>query len=244
MKRLLHILAFVFVSTSIFSQIDIEANLTSDIKFKGEDLTDSILDLSVHIDLANIGDEMASLKWEILTPSETCMDEWGFYVCDNNFCYDEFTPTNYDPDGSGINFPSELNPGENYDFILHLKPYTVAGCCTVTINFYSIDDLDTVVETIEMEIHVNSTDCLELVATNDLYFKDIQLFPNPTNNRIQFSDVEKIHSVQLTDVFGKTHKNLQFQQGIDLSTFDNGIYFLTVRDKDNTSLKSFKVVKH
>ncbi len=245
MKRILPIFLFIAIGLSpVFAQIDIVADLKSDTNFKGQDLTDSILDLSIHIDLSNLGTDIANLKWEILTSSDTCMEEWGIFVCDNNFCYDETVSTNYDPEGSGINFPSVLDPGETYDFVLHVLPYTVAGCCTVTLDFSTIEDPETIIESLELEIHVNSADCLELVAVEDPYIAALEIYPNPTQAMVQLSNLDRISSLSISDVYGNTIEDVKYDGGLDMQNFKAGIYFLSAFDKRRNLLKTFRLVKN
>jgi len=245
MKRFLLLCFLVPIGFSpLFSQIDIQTVLRSDILFKGQDMTDSTLDLSVHIDVSNFGNEVANLKWEIVTSGDTCMDEWGLYVCDNNFCYDETVPTNYDPDGTGINFPSVVNPGETYDFVLHVVPYMFTGCCTVHIEFSTIEEPDVIIESLELEIHVNSQECSELVAVEDPYITALSIFPNPTNGKVQFSNLDRIETVRITDVFGNSLLRQANANSLNIEGLKEGMYFLSALDAKGNLLKTFKLIKN
>ena len=73
----------------------------------------------------------------------------------------------------------------------------------------------------------------------------ISVSPNPTNGIVEINGVDTIRfSVELIDVTGKiriTESNNQSQ--IDISTFQNGIYFLKIKNNQTNEITVKKIVK-
>ena len=90
---------------------------------------------------------------------------------------------------------------------------------------------------------VSSTDELEIV-------KDIEVFPNPTTDKIQFAGLEDWNNtiqIVVTDQLGQLISKTEYEKnallnGINtLSTLMNGVYYITLSDTDKTA--SQRVVK-
>jgi hypothetical protein len=82
-----------------------------------------------------------------------------------------------------------------------------------------------------------------ITATQVLEKKIINVYPNPTNNKITVESNEVINSFELHDITGKLLKNevVSSKFEVDLSNFKNGIYFLTLNEKGKQVHK--KIVK-
>lgn len=92
---------------------------------------------------------------------------------------------------------------------------------------------------------------LIVTSLNEIYDSGIQAkaFPNPTSNFVMLSiegnntsDLE----YKLTSVSGSlllSEKNLSEQQKISMSQYRSGIYFLTVSNRKNNNIHTFKIIK-
>ncbi|WP_372648135.1 T9SS type A sorting domain-containing protein [Draconibacterium sp.] len=74
-------------------------------------------------------------------------------------------------------------------------------------------------------------------------------YPNPTSNFIMLS-IEGNNTSDpeytLTNVSGSlllSEKNLSEQQNISMNQYKSGIYFLTVSDRRNNNIHTFKIIK-
>ncbi|WP_167026229.1 T9SS-dependent choice-of-anchor J family protein [Chryseobacterium sp. Tr-659] len=112
-------------------------------------------------------------------------------------------------------------------------------------------------QTVYVAIHATDTNQLALLAdtfvvdaapvlTTSEAIKikdDAKIYPNPFTDYVHISDIDHVSSVLVSDVSGKTVKNISNpQKEINLSGLQPGSYFITVRYK-NQSVKTFKSVK-
>lgn len=74
-----------------------------------------------------------------------------------------------------------------------------------------------------------------------------KIFPNPSNGivYVQPSNELDVYSLQLMDVSGKLllQKDGQGQMGLDLHSYANGIYFLSIMNSKQALKHSFKIIK-
>jgi len=72
---------------------------------------------------------------------------------------------------------------------------------------------------------------------------DVICFPNPTNSILNFNNLKENTNIIITDINGKVVLlNNYTGNKLNISSFDNGIYFLTLRNND--SIKTIKIVKN
>lgn len=78
----------------------------------------------------------------------------------------------------------------------------------------------------------------------------IQVFPNPTNDIITISIIQKKHEVfviELSDVTGQKviQKEMRSDsEELDLTNYASGIYLLRIWNKNLAHTKTFKIIKH
>ena len=68
-----------------------------------------------------------------------------------------------------------------------------------------------------------------------------KIYPNPANKYLNISSTKKIKKIVLRDINSKTFSIKKFVNRIDVSRFNNGIYFLQVSFEDNT-IKNSKII--
>lgn len=68
--------------------------------------------------------------------------------------------------------------------------------------------------------------------------------PNPTNQYLNITSLKKIKQIVLRDINSKIFYVNEIENRIDLSKFNNGIYFLQVYFKDNTTKNSKIIINH
>ena len=81
------------------------------------------------------------------------------------------------------------------------------------------------------------------LGLNDLDSKSVHVFPNPTENQVTISMSFVDALLTITDAQGKTHYVNQVTNGqlIDLSSYEDGVYFLSIETESGKVLK--RIVK-
>jgi hypothetical protein len=85
---------------------------------------------------------------------------------------------------------------------------------------------------------------LKVLATSEVaQKKDLKIYPNPFTDVISISDIEKVKSVSVIDLSGRTLKVIEnISSEINLSDLKTGLYILNVQYKDG-SISSHKIIK-
>ena len=81
------------------------------------------------------------------------------------------------------------------------------------------------------------------LGLGDLDSKSVQVFPNPTENHVTVTMTSANARLTITDAQGKTHYVNQITNGqlIDLSSYEDGVYFLSIETESGKVLK--RIVK-
>lgn len=116
-----------------------------------------------------------------------------------------------------------------------IHTYTDSGTYNVMLIAYYSDCSDTVYHTVIV--------CND-VGIEELYYKDLSIYPNPTNNSLNVVG-DNIHSVEIFDITGKlvyTEECKKMHNIIDVKPFNPGLYFIIIQTND--SLFSEKLIIH
>ncbi len=74
----------------------------------------------------------------------------------------------------------------------------------------------------------------------------ISVYPNPATNNVTISSTENLQSIAIYDILGKqifTKTSNNSSETIDVSSFDNGVYFARILS-ENSVLSTIKIVKN
>lgn len=132
---------------------------------------------------------------------------------------------NFTETGSFDVFPN--GNGAGYDGAWNVYPYFDSGTILISALWYGTPS------------YVGGMFLVQpsgLLATEDDTYNNFTLYPNPVTNELRIdggtADIQKI---QITDISGKTlYTNEAYSStktSLDLSSFSNGIYFVTINDK-------------
>ncbi len=85
------------------------------------------------------------------------------------------------------------------------------------------------------------------VLSNNSFFNDknIAVYPNPATNNVTISTTENLQSIAIYDILGKqifTKTSNNSSETIDVSSFDNGVYFARILS-ENSVLSTIKIIK-
>ncbi len=116
--------------------------------------------------------------------------------------------------------------------------FTMPGTYTVTLTITdSSGNTDAVTVTVTV---TDSTLSIDTVETND---KVIVIYPNPTDAILHIKTDATIKQINVFDISGKQIlKTTQSQNTIDVSQFNNGVYFIQFKTENHTINKRF--IKH
>lgn len=83
------------------------------------------------------------------------------------------------------------------------------------------------------------------VGTEDLFDESqLAVFPNPVSDWLNLqTDIPDIETVQVHDVLGRLVLQSQFQPLLDVHTLNTGTFVVSLFDKQNQFLHSFKINK-
>lgn len=85
-------------------------------------------------------------------------------------------------------------------------------------------------------------DCQLNTSLSYLKETNLAIYPNPSSDIINLRSDDKIENFEIYDLNGsKVTVNIEQNQSINISTFNNGIYFLRI--KSNEEIKSYKFIK-
>ena len=134
-----------------------------------------------------------------------------------------------------INEPN--NADTNCNFVQHQQKIINYGNTVPTFPNYRLGAL-----------HNSLCDSLPTtIASGELLSRVLKIYPNPSsfnlNVELENSNLEK-QELKITDLSGKLIFQSEFQHKtiVDISNFQNGIYFLSVKNKLATSYSEFSVI--
>ena len=68
----------------------------------------------------------------------------------------------------------------------------------------------------------------------------LEIFPNPTYDKLNLSDINNLSLVEITDQIGKKIKSISTpKQSIDVSDLENGVYFIELIYKNQKKIRRF-----
>lgn len=85
--------------------------------------------------------------------------------------------------------------------------------------------------------NANPINCITTSITKNNFNTNIQIFPNPSNNILNFS--ETVESISITDVTGKQIQQQNNTQKISIVELENGIYFIHLKSSTYFSTQKF-----
>ena len=155
---------------------------------------------------------------------------WLTWVCDKNLCYD-FTFLS-----CPLNKPNVLAPNESFDLQVHMNPRDSIGTANYEINV--LDSQGNILAPITgvFEISVSS-------SSKDLTDVNLSIYPNPTHNYFQVSELPNLKYVELFNIVGNKVRsydaapNKQYQVG-DLM---DGMYLVRLISNTGSTLKTLRL---
>ena len=144
-------------------------------------------------------------------------------------------------EGAQIDIPVELMPGDTSRLDLYYKPNGVKGCCSPYINLRDFDNPGNVLATALYDV------CIDDVTTSvtEQEKASLKVYPNPTADYISISTNDFVEELWISNILGKRVRNFKTNVGnsYDLSMLPDGIYLVSMVDKDNKVMKTVRISK-
>jgi len=82
-------------------------------------------------------------------------------------------------------------------------------------------------------------------SLNNYQLENLNIYPNPTRGKLIFASVDKINTLSITNIIGK---EILFTKDfssntIDLSSYENGVYFINIRTNKGTHIEKIILTK-
>ena len=240
MKQILLFSLFSLLTFSSFAQdLSVEPN-PANLAEEGLDLDNVNLEVINHSELNNLSGAEVSLRWRRIIVNAP--SAWQFPVCDNNQCYFHSVATS----------PNEVTIAADALslFDVHCRPNGVAGCGTVRLEIASWGDEDfaTILYSSTYEFKINNPGECEIVdAIDDVTISKVRVYPNPTSDLFQISELENIpeaDEVAVYNIVGKKVKSFAPVSEYSVGDLPDGMYMVSLIDNETGILKTVRMSKN
>ena len=87
----------------------------------------------------------------------------------------------------------------------------------------------------------------DITGINDNYIANVNVYPNPVNDRLYIETSTQIQSIEVYDIYGRIQnlRNSETQKlrnSIDVSDLNSGIYFVKIKTEEGNIVK--RIVKN
>lgn len=171
--------------------------------------------------IGNDSEETVEVSWRHQI-ADNCPNQWRLIASDPQLDYNlQEIPESV--------IPTVLEPEAMDDFfLLNFFPEMVSGCCDVAIEFFSDDEPDVTVASINFHIEINEPECSP-TNTHELATTKFKIFPNPIDNTLFIDSEQNLAGVRLMNVHGQLIKEFSSKaKSYPMSEIAGGIYFVTV----------------
>ena len=226
MKRLIPFcIALIFVPWLINGQITISLDPPT-FTMTG---ANSQTDIAYHVKVINTSNQTASLLWSRRVTGGPA--EWLTWVCDANLCY---TP---EVGNCPVSKPNVIPAGDTVEFSMHLNPKLVDGTADFNV---TISDME------GNQLGVIDGDvCIPSCTTGTKETSDVKLtvYPNPTSDYFQISDLPGLRYIELFNIVGNKTKSFEAAPARQYFVGDlsEGMYLVRLMDSSKKILKTVRL---
>jgi hypothetical protein len=235
--------SYSFAQTVLMEEIELPSYTVMGVIGSGDTIeyntAGDVFEMPIRLTFSGVASGNVSFRVKEISTNPCVMDQiCGFLFPDPGFQGSCWSPNNANyttPTMSGINFAAG-------DTVL-VKPIGSFSCgaCAQFRYFIRLDG----VEIDSFDLKVCSTLALEDEAKEEL---DMNAFPNPASNQltINTTGIDGNVELRITDVLGKVvyDETVGTTKKLDVSSFKNGVYLVTVLDKGKLIKTKRVVIKH
>ncbi len=196
-------------------------------------------DVVAHAEITNNTSETLDLRWirtELVMPTG-----WASGVCDINYCYDtDVSRRDFQlpPNGKGIldvhAYPGGI-PGS-------LENGAIPGEAIIHVR---VSDKNNATDTLTGIFNFNVTGD-PLVSVDEVELKKLSIFPNPTSDYFELSSLidNEIATVAVHNILGSQVSLYNASdRRFDVGDLPNGMYLISLQDKQDVILKTLRLQK-
>jgi hypothetical protein len=225
MKRLLPIfIALVLTSYLAQSQITLSLEPQSFL-LTG---TPTQTDIAYHVKVYNTGSETASVLWSRRVTNAP--SEWWTWICDANLCYEP--QVNSCPPSK----PNIIAAGDSIEVQLHMNPRNVEGTGDYDLTLTDMEGNP--LATINGDVFISTTS--SSTASGDV---KLTVYPNPTSNYFQISDLTGLKQVEIFSIVGTKVKSYDAapQKQYFVGDLSEGMYLVRLISSSKKILKTVRL---
>ncbi len=238
MKQILLFLTIFFAAISLNAQFELEVQPNPTVETVEVDLTDPWIEPIMHGKVTNLAADPIDLRW-LLVVEEAPVD-WKFKICDNTQCYGTNVTSNVDP-VLGINIPVTLATNDTTLLEFHILPKGVAGNVKAKIHLTPADNFDNIIATADYDVTVEG-----ITSVSEAEKAAVKLYPNPTSDYLTLNENSVVEQLIVYNIIGKPVRSFSAENGrqYNISDLPNGLYLVSLLDKDNDIIKTLRVSKN
>ncbi len=197
-------------------------------------------DVVGHAEVVNNSTANVNITWvrnELIMP-----DGWRTGICDINTCY-----------GMEVNREAfMLSPGQKGTLDVHLYPGGMPGSLEngaipgEGVILLSLSNSNVVDDTITARFEFTMTgNEIFAVSTTEIEFKDVNLFPNPTEDFFAISPADTdVKQVAVFNILGRQIKQFDASETrFDVSDLSHGVYLVSLLGAEQQVLKTMRLQK-
>jgi hypothetical protein len=144
-------------------------------------------------------------------------------------------------DQSFIYIRGPINPAEGKDFFIDDFSLVPLGDSPV--------DFSTIGESVDIGAYEYQSGGELNILDQNIAVNKVKLFPNPSDRIIYLTNCSDKTEIAIADLSGKHYqipinKSVNNKISIDISVLQNGVYFLTLLDRQNKNKQNLKFIKY
>lgn len=230
MKQLLPVFLLCFLFAGLVQAQNTVSVSTESVVITGKP-TD--IDLKYYVDVINTSSNAIGVHWS--RNNTNAPAGWANWICDKNLCYTLFA------NNSAPSMPNMLNPGEKMEFQIHLTPGQIEGTGEYIYTLTDLDDPSNILGTIVVQVIISNT----VSTKNPAAGANLTVFPNPTTDYFQVSDVTGLKYVEIYNIVGNKMKSYDAvpNKQYFIGDLNEGIYLVRMIASSGKVLKTVRVSK-
>ncbi len=192
--------------------------------------TNNQTDLAYHVKVINNSTQSVSLLWSRRVQGGP--GNWLTWICDANLCY---TP---EVSSCPSSKPNVIAAGDTVEFQMHMNPRLVDGTADYNV---TVSDLEgNPLALIDGEICIGQN-CI--TGTKDPSEVKLTVFPNPTSDYFQITDLQGLKFIELYNIVGNKIKAFDAAPARQyyVGDLNEGIYLVRLMDSTKKILKTVRL---
>ena len=148
--------------------------------------------------------------------------------------------TNNTSTSTGVNVLTTKTGVNNLTYIEETLSFSPTTSGNYFIGFHNNTPAFTGATTVNY-IFIDSFSVTSALSNDSFTVNNFDIYPNPTSNVLNISNLNniEINTISITDINGRTIKNVNAANSINVSDLNAGVYFVTIETTEGKSTKKF-----